>query len=56
MLFLGSGLVTGWFVNGMSGLVVGGVVSGTVALLALFVPPVLGVLGGILEILSYCAF
>jgi hypothetical protein len=39
-----------------SGLVVGGVVGGTVALLALFVPPVLGVLGGILEILSYCAF
>ncbi|MES2711341.1 MAG: hypothetical protein V4653_07140 [Pseudomonadota bacterium] len=56
VLFLGGGLGLGYAAGGTGGLVMGGVIGGTVALLALFVPPVLAVLAGVLELLSYCAF
>jgi len=56
VLFLGGGLGFGWLIDGRGGMIVGGVIGGSVALLALFVPPVLAILGGILELLSYCAF
>ncbi|MBR0657193.1 hypothetical protein [Plastoroseomonas arctica] len=56
VMFLGGGLGFGWLIDGRAGMIVGGVIGGSMALLALFVPPVLAFLAGVLEVLSYCAF
>lgn len=55
VVFLGGGLGFGWLIGGQGGMIVGGVIGGSMALLALFVPPVLAFLVGVLEVLSYCA-
>lgn len=56
VLFLAMGIGVGAALGGWNGVVAGVLLALLPALLALFVPPVLAFLAGVLEILSYCAF
>lgn len=56
LIFLGGGFGLGWVANGTEGLVWGGVFGVVLALLMLFVPPVLVFLMAVVEVLSFCSF
>jgi len=54
--FMAMGMGLGFAMNGWPGLYVGAALAVIPSLLALFVPPLLAALAGVLELLSYCAF
>ncbi len=54
--FMAMGMGLGFAIDGWRGLWVGAFLAVIPSLLALFVPPLLAALVGVLELLSYCAF